>query len=119
MTEFRAVTISTEGIAQEVVWDASGGTLGLLQQSVEGLVALVDLSPHLDMWVNDAGIVLGMEINQVATQIARLCGQTVQPYYGPAVFTGGSDPDGQTLPLSADQAGAILALVGQLQPQAG
>lgn len=115
MNQFRAVTISAEGNAQEVLWDASNGTLGLLQQSVEGLVDVVALSPQLDMWINDEGIVRGMAVNPIATQIARLCGRTTQPYYGPVVLTGGADQDGVTLPLSTDQAVAILALVHQLQ----
>lgn len=117
MSNFRVVTVSTQGEAREVMWDVTTtGTLPLLQGAVEGLVDVVALCTHLDMWVNDEGIVRGMEVNHSATDIARLCGRRDQPYYGPVVFTGGPDGEGQTLPLQPDQAAALIELVQQVQP---
>lgn len=118
MSNFRVVTVSTVGEAREVMWDvtATTGTLPLLQGAVEGLVDVVALCTNLDMWVNDEGIVRGMDVNHCATAIARMCGRRDQAYYGPVVFTGGPDGEGQTLPLQPDQAVALLELVKQVQP---
>lgn len=108
---FRAVTVSVDGAVQEVQWDTTTGTLQHLQRAVSGLVDVVSLSPTLDMWVNDEGLAIGMEINQLATVAAQVYGKFWQPYAGPVAFTGGVDSEGETLPLTATQATALLDLL--------
>lgn len=110
-THFRAVTIDVEGDAQAVVWDASSGTLSALQEAVGGAVDVVSLHPRVDMWVNDNGIPEGLPINQVATTLTRLFGLSHQPYFGPVVFTGGVDGEGETLTLDEDQVETLLDFV--------
>ena len=87
---FRAVTIDVEGNA---------------------------LHEKVTMWVNDEGIVKGMPMNIVATSIARGFGFTHQAYFGPVVFTGGGDEEGETLGLSEQHVEALmnLARLAQLQ----
>lgn len=109
--QFRAVTVSVDGEVQEVQWDTTDGTLQHLQRAVGGLVDVVGLAPNLDMWVNDEGLALGMEVNHLATVAAQVCGKFRQPYAGPAVFTGGADENGETLPLTAEQAAALRDLL--------
>jgi hypothetical protein len=114
---FRAVTIDVEGNAEAVQWDTTTGTLTHLQRAVDGLVDLVALHEKVTMWVNDEGNVKGMPMNIVATSIARGFGFTHQAYFGPVVFTGGGDEEGETLGLSEQHAEALvnLARLAQLQ----
>lgn len=104
----RAVTIGVDGHAEAVEWDAASGTLRHLQDAVGGLVDLVGLHEHVTMWVSDNGIAEGLPVNVVATAIAHGFGQTHQGYFGPAVFTGGGDEEGETLGLTPEHAEALL-----------
>lgn len=110
---FRAVTIDTEGNAEAVEWDTND-TLRPLQQAVGGYVELVSLTATLDMWVNETGLIDGLPVNEVATWIAISHGLTHQPYFGPVVFTGGTDDQGDTLPLTEMQSAALLDFAHQV-----
>lgn len=63
------------------------------------------------MWVNDEGRILDLPVHRAATVIARHHGVTHQVFHGPAVFTGGADGDGRTLPLDDTTVEAIHALL--------
>lgn len=80
-----------------------GDSLAFLQAKVEGYVDVVSLSEHVDMWVNDEGL-MTHDVNPVATMIAAGFGMDHQPYHGPVVFTGGADDEGTTLPLAPEWA---------------
>ncbi|MBE1609896.1 DUF3846 domain-containing protein [Actinopolymorpha pittospori] len=104
------MTIDVEGNAQAVEWDTTNGTLKPLQRAVGGFVDVVSLHPTVDMWVNDNGIAEGLPVNIVATAIAGAFGATHQPYFGPVVFTGGADSEGETLSLEDRQVTLLLSL---------
>jgi hypothetical protein len=108
MNAFRAITIATEGDATVNDWDATTGTLSHLQGAVGGYVTVVNLSSDLDMWLHDEGLLIGQPVNPVATAIAAAHGMTHQDYVGPAVFTGGADNEGNTLPLTQEQTTTLL-----------
>jgi len=110
MSAFLVVTIDTDGTTSRQVWDLSeDSTLAHLQKAVGGHVDVVALSPWLDMWVNDEGILLGLPVNPVATRVAATYGPRI-PYFGPVVLTGGPDPEGATLPLTDEHAAHLVAL---------
>ena len=67
----------------------------------------VSLRDDLDMWVDDEGFEVE-DPNLVASMIAREHGFG-QTYYGTAVFTGGADEDGATLPLSPQALASLQA----------
>ena len=69
-----------------------------LQRLVGGFFDCVGLDPHTDMWVHDEGLFV-CQPNPVASRLAAAHGFDLQPYYGPAVFTGGVDAQGDTLAL--------------------
>lgn len=73
----------------------------------------VSLRDDLDMWVDDEGYEVE-EHNLVASQIARDHGFG-QPYYGTAVFTGGADENGATMPLTPE----ALAILHSIEHVAG
>lgn len=112
MNAFRAFTIAADGVATVHTWDATDGTLPHLQHAVDGCVDVVALSSDLDMWINDEGLLVGLLVNILATGIAALHGMTHQAYVGTAVFTGGTDAEGNTLPLSEEQVQLLLSYVG-------
>lgn len=113
-TSFRAVTISAESQPVEVAWDASDGILSHLQSAVGGYVDVVRLGPNLDMWVNDDGIALELPHNVAATGIAWRHGFRHQIYLGPAVFTGGADEEGGSLPLNPAAAAVLVEMAGKV-----
>ena len=108
MNAFRAITIPVDGDATLNDWDATNGTLSHLQEAVGGYVTVVSLASDLDMWLHDEGLLIGQPVNPVATAIAAAHGMTYQDYVGTAVFTGGADNEGETLPLTQEQAAALL-----------
>lgn len=84
------------------------------------LVEAVRLSESLTMWLDEEGMYAAPAVvNVPATWIAGLFGLTHQPYFGVAVFTGGTDRDGRTLPLSAGDVGALRRLLGLSAAVAG
>lgn len=115
-TLFRAVTIDIDGDAKAVQWDpTTSDTLRHLQQAVGGLVDAVTLHESVTMWVNDEGVLRGMPINLVASSLARDLGTTHQPYFGPIIFTGGCDDEGETLGLSEQHVEALMNLARIIQ----
>lgn len=111
--EFRAVVVETDGAVREVEWDSDGGVLRELQEAVGGYVDVVALDQGLDMWVNDEGLVNGMSVNWLASALAARSGAQ-QPYWGPAVFTGGADEEGKTLSLPAASVASLVQTLTQL-----
>lgn len=118
MKNFRALTIAVDGTVAICDWDATDGTLDQLQIAVDGLVDVVGLCEGLDMWVNDEGIVREMPMNVVATVIARefMGERFAQAYFGPVVFTGGCDDEGETLQLTDDQATTLVDMACRVVP---
>ena len=112
------VIIDPDGAARRETWEPAptGGVLANLQATVGGLVDCVALSPQLDMWINDDGLTT-CEPNPAATLIAAAHGLDAQPYFGPAVFTGGPDDTGDTRPLEPVQAQALLQLAETYREQ--
>ena len=93
---FDVLVVDTDGAVHRERWTAGpdGSLLAQLQTAVGGLVDVVALADHVDLWVNDEGLYL-CEPNPVATLLGLALGRNA-PVYGPAVFTGGADPDGGT-----------------------
>lgn len=107
------VVIDTDGNARRRTWAvAGGGFLPRLQAAVGGLVDVVALTDHLDMWVHDEGL-YRCQANPVATILAIAHGRTTQPYYGTAVFTGGADDHGATRSLHPRTAARLLTAAHQ------
>lgn len=69
-------------------------------------VDAVELSATLGMWVDDHAPER-RPVNRIATTIAATYGYRRQNYYGPVLFTGGVDEDGDTMPLMPAVAEAI------------
>jgi hypothetical protein len=66
-------------------------------------VDVVSLAGHLDMWLDDEGLLTEVpEFNRAATHIAQYYGYSYQSFAGTAVFTGGADAVGNTQGLELD-----------------
>ena len=82
-----------------------------LQREVGGWVQAIELTPTITMWCNEEGKLIGLPLNYAATRIwTKVFGYT-DAIMGKAVFTGGSDEDGETLPLSKEDEQVILEWV--------
>ena len=75
-------------------------------------VDVVRLTTHLDMWLDDEGMVVDQPVvNKAATILAHHFGYHSQLYFGPAVLTGGTDRNGELLPITASLADHIHTLL--------
>lgn len=115
----RALRIDDAGSITEITW-AEGESLPALQSAVGGLIDVVQLAPDLDLWVHDEGLYL-FEPNPHATAVATVFAaqagaRLAQAFHGPAVFTGGVDDEGDTLPLSEEQAEQIRQSIAGTAP---
>lgn len=106
-----AYTIRTNGTGERVTLPADKILSGL-QAAVDGTVdcvALPDLG--IDMWVNDEGLILGLDPNFHASLFARCAGATQPLYFGDVIFTGGPDAEGDTTSLPEGVAEGLARLV--------
>tara|TARA_B110000977_G_scaffold195439_1_gene273875 strand:- start:2385 stop:2768 length:384 start_codon:yes stop_codon:yes gene_type:complete len=92
------------------VIDIEGDELGQLQRAVEGLIQPVELTDIITMWVNEEGLFQGgLSINQLASAFMQEIGSET-PIMGNAVFTGGTDEDGNTLGMAEDVLAELLEI---------
>ena len=63
-------------------------------------VDVVEVRIGLDAWLDDEGRINGSDINEPGTVIARWYGAQCTDLYGPVLFTGGPDAEGDTRALS-------------------
>lgn len=92
------------------VIDIEGDELGQLQRAVEGLIQPVELTDIITMWVNEEGLFQGgLSLNQLASAFMQEIGSET-PIMGNAVFTGGTDEDGNTLGMAEDVLAELLEI---------
>lgn len=103
--KFTAFSITPEGNTITHRWpQAADGHLRHMQAAVGGYVEHVSLGlDDLELWVDEEGMINGALPNMLGTAVAdeyfpRQVG--FQGYFGPVLFTGGSDDEGNALPLS-------------------
>jgi hypothetical protein len=96
-----AVIIKTDGTTEVV--DFSGDSLAVLQKAVGGYVQAIDITDNLTLWVNEEGKLEDLPHNPRAQQYFDLRFGTGADYIvGDAIFTGGTDSNGDTLGLDSD-----------------
>jgi hypothetical protein len=88
--------------------DPTGDTLEILQNTVGGLIDCVRLEHHLDAYLNDEGLLLGLSPNPVGTAMCQVLNDGYfQPLLvGPIVFVG--ETDGETVSLTPRQRRLII-----------
>jgi hypothetical protein len=102
------------GEIEIVEWDTgAAGNYDRMRAAVDGYIEAVDV-PALDatIWVNEEGLLQGRPLNRIATILARMPDPRdgwVGDYalVGPALITGGTDQEGETMALSTRQIEAI------------
>ncbi len=79
------------------------GTLSSMQSLVGGLIQPIDLAEDVTMWVNEEGLLLDLDYNTLATSFCAIYG--IDTYIcGDVFLTGGTDANGNTLPLKKEYA---------------
>lgn len=96
-----AVAISPDGIFSVV--DIAGNELKTLQGLVDGWIQAIDLTPTLTLWVNEEGKMTGLPFNAFGTVMWNEFFGATDVIVGTAVFTGGTDDEGDTIGLSDSQ----------------
>lgn len=115
-TETKQVVVITTDNKVEVAQMPANSTeeYNFLSTAVGGwieMVSLVDDLAGIVLWVNEEGKIDQLPYNPLATTIWETCFGFTDVIVGNAVLTGGSDEDGETLPLTNKQVETILALV--------
>jgi Domain of unknown function (DUF3846) len=107
----RALLISATGEVTDVQVSrvGLGQRLADMQRYVGGLIQPVDFagSAKAEMWVNESGILMGMQVNEVASRIAG------QGLVGPCLVMG---PQGDGMP---DLDGEIVTRINALSAEHG
>ena len=81
--------------------DVAEDFLAKMQNAVDGLIQPVDLTPSLTLWVNEEGLLRNdLGVNMFASIMYQEFFRTPDLLLGNAVFTGGTDSEGETLGLS-------------------
>lgn len=92
-----------------------GSTYRTLSDAVEGYIECVALSfgsTSIDMWVNEEGLLIGLRLNKFATQChAMAVGVENACIVGNVIFTGGSDEEGETNPLTTEELKFLIELM--------
>lgn len=107
-----AIKISTDN---EIVVVEDANTLEQLQEAVGGYVERVSATLNgvrIDMWVNEDGIALRLPLNRLGTKIYHTwpnAKRAMLPILGNVIITGGTDSQGETLPLTPPDTTEVLA----------
>lgn len=108
----KALQITTGG--QVVELDSI--SLATLQKNVGGYVQAVELKGEITMWLNEEAKIEGLPHNPVAQMLwDATYGAGTDYIQGNAVFTGGSDRNGETLPIAENRAEELTSVANQYQ----
>jgi len=106
MSDKKALIIKADFAVEE-----TGTELKELQTAVDGYIEAIDLSAELTMWVNEEYLLRNeLVINPLASALYASIGGN-QPVFGDVVLTGGTDPEGYTLGLTAKDLADLKELV--------
>jgi hypothetical protein len=93
-----ALRINTDFTTE--VLDLSSNEYAQLRDAVGGLIQPVDLKPDLTLWCNEEGkLIRWLEPNVIGTHLWEKSFGMTDVIMGNIVLTGGTDDEGETLPL--------------------
>lgn len=107
-----ALKIMPNGDTTELDLNA-GDELSILQEAVDGLIQPVDFF-GFTMWVNEEGLLR----NDLQRNFPLMSIYST-PIMGNAVFTGNTDDEGNTLPLSEDSVERLQSMCRNFKTLAG
>ena len=117
MTAFKkAFVVQTDG-ANYVLEFNDETSLKVMQGVVGGLIQPIDFGFTADtmtMWVNEEGKLIDLPVNQFGTLFYQRYFGATDIIVGDIVFTGGTDKDGYTLGLEAEQIELLRAILDRL-----
>jgi hypothetical protein len=103
-----AIQVTTNGEVKEL----DSIELPVLQESVGGYVQAISLREDVVMWLNEEAKIERLPHNPVGQTLWNgAYGADTDYIQGNAVFTGGTDEHGETLPLSEERAREIRSVV--------
>lgn len=107
----KSVTVTPAGEIRVTEWPATPrGVLPHLYAEIQtDLVTTIPLPDDRTMWADDEGLYKPDPIvNELANKLLGCYGPLASYVVGIVVISGGVDDDGETLPLSADEANAVV-----------
>ncbi|GAA2345235.1 DUF3846 domain-containing protein [Streptomyces kunmingensis] len=105
-----ALLIRTNGEFRLLDWPANDNDhLKILYAACDcDHIDAVRITESLTMWLDDEGLLNGSIANYGATRLYALHRPPHQAYFGHALFTGGTDAQGNTLGLTPDEAAHLV-----------
>ena len=108
-----ALQIKTTGEVIEL--DLTADSLQTLQTAVGGWVQAIDITESQTMWLNEEGKLISLPHNPFAQFIwDATFGAHTDYMVGDAVFTGGTDEEGETLGLDDKTAQELRTMVAKV-----
>ena len=100
------------------ILDITTDGLRQLQNAVDGLIQPVDIG-DITMWVNEEGLLRNdLKANWIASGFMKEIGSDT-PIMGDAVFTGGTDDEGNTLGIPEEAKEALLLVTARAKEALG
>ena len=104
----------TDTVSVEQMPSTSPDEYNFLNTAVAGWIQAVPLAEDLEgitLWVNEEGKMNGLPYNQLATYLWEMSYGFTDVIVGNAVLTGGTDDEGETLPLTDEQVSKLVKLL--------
>jgi hypothetical protein len=114
MTKQVIVITPEQEVSVQQMPSTSPDEYNFLNTAVAGWIQAVPLDDDLagiTLWVNEEGKLDDLPYNTKATYLWELSYGFTDVICGTAVLTGGSDEEGETLPLTNEQVEKVLALL--------
>lgn len=114
MTKQVIVITADKKVSVEQMPSTSPDEYNFLNTAVAGWIQAVELAENLEgitLWVNEEGKMNGLPYNALATYLWELSYGFTDVIVGNAVLTGGTDDEGETLPLTDEQVAKVLSLI--------
>ena len=109
-----ALVIATDGVMTDIELPPTPvDQLAALYAVIDcDALDVVRLTEHLDMWVDDEGMIIDAPVvNMAATILAHHFGRYSQLYFGTVVLTGAPNTNGDITPLTTALADHIRGLL--------
>jgi hypothetical protein len=98
----KAVIVRVSGQAEATLF-TDESAYKVISGAVGGYIEAVRVQPNLVMWVNESGLLEGLEVNEVGCLAYLLAfGSLRSPIVGDVIFTGGEDEEGNSLGIDAE-----------------
>lgn len=111
MSKYKVILIPVSDAPKVIELDGRTVPYDTINESVEGWIEHVGLDDDKSMWVNEEGKVDNLPYNPLATLLWEQNYGYTDVIVGPALITGGTDEEGETLGLTDVEVSEVLEAI--------